>query len=286
MAIQELLGNLPLGEFMSEHYLRLPFALAGGCAALGHLGTWEVLQAIWPHEGVDLIASGQQGVWQGPPPKSNADARRMVDQGYTLAIRHAQRHHPGLAELAADFARDFLAPIDVQLYVTPANSPGFGWHYDFEEVFVLQTAGGKEWWLRKNTVNPWPLGESLPDDMRYAAEIMPLMHCSLKAGDWLYIPGGYWHRTAAVEESISLSVGVAAPTGLDAFDFLRTRLVESLRWRQRLPPAGAARATTDRELVESYAAHFSELGRDLAKLLADPETARAFLMSQGRELSQ
>ena len=37
--------------------------------------------------------------------------------------------------------RDFAAPVDVHLYCTPAGQPGFGWHYDAEDVFVLQTAG-------------------------------------------------------------------------------------------------------------------------------------------------
>src|SRR5947209_3055839 len=134
----------------------------------------------------------------------------------------------------------FLAPIDVHVYCTPAGQPGFGWHYDAEDVFVLQTAGRKEWSLRKNTVNPWPLAEALPADMRHEREIMPVLRCTLAAGDWLYIPAGYWHRTRAGEESVSLSVGVLSASALDVYDFLRRQLLSSLRWRQRLPPAGGA----------------------------------------------
>src|SRR5204862_57834 len=132
--------------------------------------------------------------------------------------------------------------IDVHVYCAPGASPGFGWHYDAEDVFILQTVGSKEWWLRKNTVNPWPLVEALPADMRYPREIMPVLRCHLLAGDWLYIPAGYWHRTQAGEESISLSVGVLAATAVDVYDFLRREVLASLRWRKRLPVAGRASA--------------------------------------------
>ncbi|HTM54187.1 MAG TPA: cupin domain-containing protein [Pirellulales bacterium] len=284
MAVARLLGSIPLSLFMEEHYQKLPFALAGGCADFQHLGSWDALEEIWQQDGLDLLASGSQGVWAGDDPKTNADARAMLAAGYTLGLRNTQKQLPALAELAADFQRDFLATIDVQIYCTPAGSPGFGWHYDFEDVFILQTVGCKDWWLRKNTVNPWPLKETLAPDMRYEAEIMPLVHCTLRAGDWLYIPAGYWHRTSASEESISLSIGVAAQTGLDVFDSLRRQLIDSMLWRQRFPAAGAANPMSDRELLGAYREQMRVLGEDLSRILADPKTARDFLAAQGRAI--
>jgi 50S ribosomal protein L16 3-hydroxylase len=284
MAIAQLLGSIPLSLFMEEHYQKLPFALAGGCAEYKHLGSWELLDELWQRRDLDLLASSSQGVWTGGAPKSNADARAMLAAGYSLGLRNTQKQLPALADLAANFQRDFLATIDVQIYCTPGGSPGFGWHYDYEDVFILQTLGSKEWWLRKNTVNPWPLKETLPADMRYEAEIMPLIHCTLRAGDWLYIPAGYWHRTAAPEESISMSVGVAGQTGLDVFDSLRRRLIDSMRWRQRFPVAGAANPMSDRELLDAYHVQMRELGQDLAQILADPKTASDFLAAQGRAI--
>jgi ribosomal protein L16 Arg81 hydroxylase len=113
--------------------------------------------------------------------------------------------------------------------------------------------------------------------MRYEREIMPLMRCTLGAGDWLYLPAGYWHRAQAGAESISLSVGVRAPTALDVYDFLRASLTCSLRWRQRLPPGGAASPPEPEQLVRQYQALFAELGQDLARVLAEEATARVFL---------
>src|SRR5262245_3222938 len=106
---------------------------------------------------------------------------------------------------------------------------------------------------------------------------MPLMRCKLAAGDWLYIPGGWWHRTQAGVESLSLSVGVLAPAALGALDFLRPRLVQSLKWRQRLPCTGAASPQSREELLSRYQEILTELGQDLAREMAREEFARGFL---------
>jgi ribosomal protein L16 Arg81 hydroxylase len=149
----------------------------------------------------------------------------------------------------------------------PGGAAGFGWHYDAEEVFVLQTEGTKHYRLRKNTVNPWPLVETLPDDMQFERESMPLLRCTLNAGDWLYIPTGYWHATQAESDSISLAVGVLAPAAIDALDLLRGQLRESLLWRQRLPTMGAASDLSPDKLRERYRDILRELAQDLSQKL-------------------
>ena len=276
--IERLLRDVPVSRFLNEHFLRQPFSLPGGCSEYCHLGCWDTIERLLGHSDVDLIVGRQGERWAGERPANLSAARALTAESYTLGIRHAERHDPALAELAAAFRHDFHSPIDIHLYCTPGGCPGFGWHYDAEEVFVLQTHGGKEWQLRKNTVNPWPLVETLPADMRHEREIMPMVRCTLAAGDWLYIPSGWWHRTEAGEESISLSVGVLAATAIDVYDFLRARLLESLRWRQRLPAGGAAVATADREAMTGrYREIFRELGTDLAKELQREGLAQEFL---------
>jgi ribosomal protein L16 Arg81 hydroxylase len=112
--------------------------------------------------------------------------------------------------------------------------------------------------------------------MRYEREIMPLSKCLLAAGDWLYIPHGYWHRATAHEAAYSLAVGVMNPTGLDLLDFLCVRLRDSIRWRQRLPVVGEALAGDD-DVFTQHADLFAELGADLARLLRDETLVRAWI---------
>ena len=164
------------------------------------------------------------------------------------------------------------------MYCTPGGQFGFGWHYDAEEVFIVQTTGRKQYSLRKNTVNPWPIEETLPADMQYEREIMPLVRCELAAGDWLYIPSGYWHMGESRETAISLAIGVQPRTAVDVFDFLRPQILDSLFWRQRLPVAGAAAAANDR-LREQYAAVFKQLGPELQERLPIRDKLRHFSTS-------
>lgn len=271
--IEQLLGGFSRRQFIEQYYLRQPFSLPRESAPWTHLAGWAVVKSIVARTDADVLVVKDGRRWEGNRNPTPDEARRLFDDGYTVLLRHAERCHPEIAEMAAGFERDFHAAVDVHIYCTPANQHGFGWHYDAEDVFILQAAGSKEYSLRKNTVNPWPVAEALPDDMRYEREIMPLSRCLLSAGDWLYIPHGYWHKADAREASFSLAVGVMSPSALDVLDFVRARLPESIRWRQRLPAMGAASSVSDEELLDRHRELFAELGADLARLFRDEKLA-------------
>ena len=278
MVIEQLLGNIPRSTFFEQHFLRLPFSLPGTAASFAPLGSWETIDVILsqPEPDVMIVKEGRRRT-DGDRVPTPEEARKLHAEGYTLLVRHAERHHSGLGALARSFAQEFAAPVDVHLYCTPGNQHGFGWHYDAEDVFILQTLGSKEYSLRKNTVNPWPLAETLPQDMRFERELMPVMKCLLKAGDWLYIPNGYWHRAVAPEPSISLAVGLMTPAAIDLLDALRPRLLASMLWRQRLPVTGTASTLTREQLAERHAELLGELADDLARAVRDPAFLRSWL---------
>ena len=265
MDLQAVFGKLAVSKFVDEHLHRLPLALVGSAEGVRACGTWDALDAMLASVEADVlfVRGGEQ--YQGETPRGAVAVRALCDEGYTLRIRHAERHHAGVAELAAAFWTAFRGAVDVQAFATPAGQPGLSWHYDAEDVFIIQTAGEKEYSLRKNTVNPWPLEETLPADMRYEREVMPLMRVLLKAGDLLYIPCGWWHKAQSppgAETAISLAVGVMSRSAMDFYDFLRPKLVESLVWRQRLPVGddGDARWQT---AVEQLAGEFAKIVQDL-----------------------
>lgn len=280
MNLQDLLGDVPKATFVEQYFHCLPFSLPGAARPLCDLGNWDVLAEVLSGEEPDALVVRDGRLLEGPPPTTRKAARRLSDEGCTILVRHAERHHTGIKDLAAEFEREFRAPVNIHMYATPPGCHGFSWHYDAEDVFIIQTAGAKEYALRKNTVHPWPLVETIPADMRYPREIMPLMRVLLSAGDWLYIPCGYWHRAEAAaseETAISLAVGVMSPTAMDAYDFLRERLLDSLLWRQRLPVQGAAAVLSSDELVERHREIFAQLAQDLTGLLQDERLIGEFL---------
>ncbi len=276
MSIRTLLNAESQQLFVEQYYGRLPYSLAGAAKSLCGLGTWSRLGQILASDGVDVMVV-RRGQRSTAEPRSASEAQALADDGYTVLVRHAERHDADLDQLARGFAADFAAPVNIHLYATPADQFGFGWHYDAEEVFIVQTHGSKEYSLRKNTVHPWPLVETLPQDMGYQNELMPLIRCRLQAGDWLYIPCGYWHRAAADEMAISLAIGVLAPAAITLLDFLRPRLLQDLVWRQRLPVTGKASAM-DRDALKSHLQQLvAHLGRDLQRVLDEPQWLDDFL---------
>ncbi|HET6425440.1 MAG TPA: cupin domain-containing protein [Planctomycetaceae bacterium] len=234
--LAEMFSRLPYAEFLETYFLKRPYCSAGTCTSAAALGGLPHLLKLLAHPQVDVLIGRTGTAGDVPVPRDLAALEEVLSQGWTIGIRHADQIDRELAEHAHAFEETFSAATDVHFYCTPADQPGFGWHYDAEDVFILQTEGEKEWQLRKNTVNPWPLIETLPANQRYEREIMPILSCRLQAGDWLYIPAGYWHQTKAGARSISLSVGLRCLTALDLFDAVRPQLREQLLWRQRLPP--------------------------------------------------
>ena len=136
--------------------------------------------------------------------------------GISTVVRGSECRDDGLRRLATAFGVLLPGLVHVQLYVTPAGTHSFGWHYDFEDVFIVQTLGVKDYFMRENTVarNTRP-GDKL-DFSCFHQEKSPIMMARLVAGDWLYVPGRWWHFVDCREDSLSISVGVMPPYGLAA----------------------------------------------------------------------
>lgn len=271
---EQWLGDVPTADFLKRFYLTQPFSLARAGAAFVPLLSWETIARVLPRgEPRDLLVVRDGRLWTGPDPGSASKAETFFKDGYSLVLRHAERHDPALAELADGFARDFGARVVVQLYATPAGHHSFGWHYDAEEVFILQTVGTKRYFIRENTVRPRPLVEAMPRDMEYEKEVSPLLACPLEPGDWLYVPAGFWHVARAMEDSLSISIGVLPPTAMDVFDELRQHFAESVIWRTRLP-AHEAPATLGPQLLQ-----------EASRLFGDPQLIeRAIAAVQARQV--
>jgi ribosomal protein L16 Arg81 hydroxylase len=287
--LTDLLGNFPIQRFFDDYYLKQPFARREEAAAFCSLGQWSAVEGMLMHKDADVIVGRGQERYSGSIPTTRCEADAVLQQGYTIGLRHADRIDPGLSEMAERFQSALRAPVDIHLYCTPAAQQGFGWHYDAEEVFVLQTEGSKTWSLRNNTVHPWPLIDSMPQNQRYEREITPVLQCTLNRGDWLYIPGGYWHSTSAVSQSISLSVGVNAFTALDYFDSIRAQLAQSILWRQRLPtflqPSEQnATETPTAEHLRQFSDTLSQLTEHLATVMNTEYSLQTFL-KQASELT-
>jgi len=144
-----------------------------------------------------------------PLPHSQGELDAMFAQGAGLVLRRAESSTSTLRTLSTAFADEFSRRVHIQLFVTPGGTQGFGWHYDDEDVVILQTVGQKDYYFRANTQSLAAKGET-PDFTRVRNEKTPLLGCTLHAGDALYLPRGMWHAARAIEDSFSVSLGLLA----------------------------------------------------------------------------
>ncbi len=208
--------SMSVAEFLASYHMRKPFAAPGQASQFCNLLSWPILTDIFHkhHEDCWPVREGTiSNEFTNDKGRLNpALARSAFAQGHTLVVRHSEQANVCLNEIAGQFSSFFRRPVDIQLYLTPGGGEGFDWHYDVEEVFVIQTYGMKEFRLLENTVTGRPLPMWEKQNSRFSQEQrQPELRCLLKAGDWLYIPAGYWHKARAVTDSFHLSIGVQSP---------------------------------------------------------------------------
>jgi ribosomal protein L16 Arg81 hydroxylase len=198
---------MPVREFARTHLQRSPFARPGAARSALALLDWDTLDRVLGARPEVLVAKEGRLV-QAPVPRDLAAARRLMSQGLGLVVRRSEHYDPGLAGLAQAFARELPGQVQIQLYATPAGTQTFGWHFDFEDVFIAQTNGVKDYYFRENTLFSEFAPGTQPDFSRIREETSPLFCSRLLAADWLYIPARWWHLVSSVEHALSISIGV------------------------------------------------------------------------------
>jgi ribosomal protein L16 Arg81 hydroxylase len=204
------LADTSLADFLQSHYQRAPFVRPGTAADAVPLLDWPAVgRLVEARPDMLLVRDGR--LRRESEPATFAEARALFRAGFSIVMRACEEHDDGLRRLADDFESAFQGEVTIQVYATPGGHHSFGWHYDCEDVFIAQTAGTKDYRLRQNTVNPEPTIDAMPQDMHYERETSAAVACTLIAGDWLYIPRGFWHVALASEDALSISIGVLSP---------------------------------------------------------------------------
>lgn len=206
--LTEWLNPLDVSRFVSSHLGRVPLARASTATSLATTCNWRLLDDVLRAEPSDVlvVAGGRSLDWIAP--RSLAELQVLFKHGVGIAIRAPERVNTWLHELAAQFALELPGEQRLILFATPAQNHGFGWHYDAEDVFVLQTTGDKEYYLRANTVSPPPERGFESDFTEFRQETSPMLACRMLPGDCLYVPKGFWHIAVSHTDSMSLSIGV------------------------------------------------------------------------------
>ncbi len=206
--LAEWLAPITVDEFARGYLHRSAWALPHSARSALDVLDWGTLDEVLRAEPApDVIVCAQGTALPFPAPRDLDALRAYMRMGIGVCVRHTQHSHPRLATLADAFERALPGTVQVQIFVTPGRTHGFGWHYDAEDVFIAQTAGVKEYFFRANTVEP-DAPFPPPDFTSFHAETSLLQTATLVPGDFLYIPARWWHVAVAREDSLAISVGV------------------------------------------------------------------------------
>ncbi len=195
--------------FKKDYLFIQPYAQPRCALDYRKLIGWEKIFSIMERGHPDCWLAKNGKLHLNDNVKDFSQAIAQYKEGYTIVVRHSEVADESLRAIAMDFQDHFQKPVDIQLYGTPHGRRGFGWHYDQEDVFVIQSSGTKEFFLRKNKDKanfPFSATEKFNLDDRAEG---PELRCLLHPGDFLYIPAGYWHTATAHEDSFHLSIGVS-----------------------------------------------------------------------------
>lgn len=226
--LADIISPLDLDTFMRDYAYKRAVLVPGSPEKFSHLFGWKEvtdhINSCRPSfEGVKLVHDKKT-----LPPTEIARMAHWLSQGATLVINHVQHVDPITEELANSLSRELNSLININCYVSFPSRQGFDCHYDTHDVWILQTAGVKEWKVFEPT-RKFPLDKDPSDQKNKYTKPTEgeYLHCSLKPGDMLYIPRGHWHYAISSEPCIHLTVSHNNRSGIDFLTFLLNE------WRDR-----------------------------------------------------
>ena len=199
---------MSVSSFARDYLRTQPYASPSSANRAMPIFGWDTLDQLLTRNPPDVLVVAQGKLLELPSPRSLGEALDLLTSGVGLVIRRAEKVDDAVAGLAASVTQHIPGEVHVQLIVTPAGTYGFGWHYDDEDVFIVQTEGSKDYFFRDNTVDRERPAGTAPDFTRFGNEASPIGTARLLAGDWLYVPARWWHAAKCIEDSLSISLGI------------------------------------------------------------------------------
>jgi len=246
---EELVAPLNEAEFLSLLRER-KLTLLRGANADRYTGllSWKMLRGMlergeYPRDLVHLRLSRDSMTvpldrWfskntNGPGSKVDvAKVEAYMAEGFNLCITCIDEQAPHLTALCNDIRTRSFEQIKLGVIVTIGKFGAFKLHYDPEDLIILQVEGSKRWKIYgpavSNPVIGMPQQEPPPEQS-------PIFDEVLQPGDFLFVPGGNWHRCEnGPGRSVHLGFFFQPPTGWHFIKAAMSDLVADETFREPL----------------------------------------------------
>lgn len=148
---------------------------------------------------------------------THEQAEKLYDAGTTICATRVNYGNPGLQRYLDVLQENMLgSEFHMNSYLSPGGK-GFGVHYDYHSVWVLQIEGSKRWFYAEEPAIKYPVMNCVFPLAREEFKFpwysvarpndADLREVVLEPGDLLYLPTGAWHKTEASGYSLSITMG-------------------------------------------------------------------------------
>jgi 50S ribosomal protein L16 3-hydroxylase len=254
-----LLGNVPLREFLRDHWQRKPLLVRGALPGFQGLIDRTGLIAAACRESVSSRLVLRRGArWDVRcGPFRQRELLALPRRNWTLLVQEVNHFLPAADALMRRFAFVPLARLDDVMVSLAPPGGGVGPHVDSYDVFLLQGSGRRRW--RVSAQRDLALIPDAP--LKILKRFVPEQEWVLEPGDMLYLPPSYAHDGVAVDECTTYSIGFRAPTAQE----LGEAFLDHLRDKMELP---GRYADPDLELQKDPAAIGARMTARIASMLA------------------
>lgn len=271
-------------DFIRDYWNREMLHIAGAAGRFHDLASWDDVSALLSHHRLEPprfqlvhrgrdVSTDQYMRKRGGAKSLDAGAvTAKLAQGATMILSFIDEMLPMIARLADGMEEVLRGDVNVNLYAGWRADPGFELHWDPHDVFILQVRGRKRWRLYQPTIDfpvrTRPAEPKRPDGPPDWEEV-------LEDGAMLYIPRGWWHDAAPLNEpTLHLTVAVIPPTARDFLNWFSDRVEGHLAGRRDIPRAAGA-AEIERYFDELRAVMLSEWNSEtIARFFALQDSRR------------
>ena len=161
-----------------------------------------------------------------------AKVEAYLAEGFNLCITCIDERAPHLTALCNDIRARTFEQIKIGVIVTTGKFGAFKLHYDPEDLIILQVEGSKRWKIYGPAVSN-PVIDMAKQEPPPEQE--PVFDEVLKPGDFLFVPGGNWHRCEnGPGRSLHLGFFFLPPTGWHFIKAVMSDLVADEVFRKPL----------------------------------------------------
>ena len=291
----------PLGaeRFMAEHYGERPAHIPAADGALRPMIDWARFRALlalrshWSEPHINLILNSRpvgREHYMEPPAATGggvADPNKVaafLAMGASLVANSVELIAPEIRALTAMLSQRFAASANANLYCSFGGIQAFDSHFDPHEVFAVHCEGEKVWRIYRNRAEaPLPSGGDKASQQqidRMKGDV--LMEVTMRPGDLLYIPRGYFHDAlASSQASLHVTLGVLPSSGRLLFRLLEQAALREPAFRDYLPDGREGGGEALRLRLAGLADRLAGILRSPA-FLAEVVTGQAKLVQNAR----